>query len=221
MSDSLSQRCVTVVLYRLIGALLCLGISSGFARATVLEANGFRFSDELGGFKLIEVSGSGRKSDPFIVRQDYFGPGPAMLTVEPSAKADRTILYIAVVCIIQNSGPRPWIGFDFELQESFHVPSDYWDGLSFDQIGANQEGLFISNRFALGDRITEPFDRVRFHQGGVNQGDAASFQFFITDPTPPTAFFLLQEPVLLIVEGPGREIEKPVIRLAETSDSAR
>ncbi len=172
---------------------------------TVLEANGFRFSDEQGGFILRSVSGAGSKNDPFIIHQDYYGPGPAVLTIAPGAQSDPSFLYVAMICVIRNMGPRPWIGFDFELQENYLSPSDYWDGLSFDQIGANREGVFISDRFALGDRITEPFDRVRFHQGGVNQGVDAQFQFFITDPTPPDTFYLLQEPVLLLVRN---DVEK-------------
>lgn len=172
------------------------------ASALVIEASGFKFSDELGGFRLVSVTGSGGKSDPFVITQDYVGPGPAVLVVHPTMPKTVSSLYIAVICVIRNSGPRPWVGFDFELQEAYANPSDYWDGLSFDQMGANQDAIFASDRFRIGDRIMEPFDRVRFHQGGVDQGTTASFEFFITDPTPRDLFYLLQEPVLLLVEAP-------------------
>lgn len=49
-----------------------------------LEAGGLSFSDELGGFRLISATGSGRGSDPIILVEEIFGMGPAVLTIRQS-----------------------------------------------------------------------------------------------------------------------------------------
>ena len=56
----------------LIATLLCLGltVSASPAPAEEFTAGGLRFSDELGGFRLISVTGSGTASDPIVVVEE-------------------------------------------------------------------------------------------------------------------------------------------------------
>ncbi len=204
-----------------IGVLLCLGLAI-WARSVAAEeftAGGLRFSDELGGFRLISVSGSGSLSDPIVVVEEVTQVGPIVLAVRgqqmivvddaPPRKA--AFLNLAVIKVVINATDRVWTGFDLELQEELHKPSPYEDGLSFDQLGSFAEEPFASDSFSLARRMPEPYDRVQFYDGSVDPGEAVRFNLFITDPTPALEFFLLQEPHLIIAAAPV-----PGVQQAET-----
>ena len=195
--------------------LLALGLAlgAGEARAKVWTAGGLTFSDELGGFRLISVSGLGSIEDPIVIVEELTGIDPAVLVIRgqqdraPSAAtggdviAGRPILYLAVIKIVLNRSRRVWGGFDLELQQELGRPSPYGDGLSFDQMGGFGARLH-SDRFAANRQIYEPYDRVRFELGSVDPDAQARFRFFITDPTPVEEFYLLQEPRLLMAGSP-------------------
>ncbi|RVU34583.1 hypothetical protein EOI86_17100 [Hwanghaeella grinnelliae] len=165
------------------------------------RAGGFEFSDRLGGFHILSVTGAGTVDDPIVIDQDLNGLGPFVITIRNARLAGSVaaapILRLWVVCRVRNVAAGVWVGFDVELQEELRRPSDYWDGLSFDQTRAVDRSAFHSDRFLVGERISEPHDRVRFKNGHVNSGGAVQFHFIITDMTPRDEFYLLQEPVLL------------------------
>lgn len=48
------------------------------ARAESIVSHGVEFGDELGGLRLVSVAGSGARDDPFIVVEEYTGPGSAV-----------------------------------------------------------------------------------------------------------------------------------------------
>jgi hypothetical protein len=193
--------------------LLCLGlaISAGPASAEEFAAGGFQFSDELGGFRLISVSGSGSLSDPIVVVEEITRVGPIVLIIRgeqmivlddaPPRKA--AFVNLAVIKVVINATDRVWTGFDLELQEELRKPSPYEDGLSFDQLGSFSGEPFASDSFDLTHRLPEPYDRVQFYDGSVDPGDAVRFNLFITDPTPALEFYLLQEPHQNIADRPG------------------
>ncbi len=112
-------------------------------------------------------------------------------------------IHLAVIKIVINRTGRVWTGFDLELQEVPKQPSPYEDGLSFDQLGSFSGERFESDSFTNARRVSEPYDRVQYHGGAVDPGQAVRFNFYITDPTPKPEFFLLQEPQLLIAGIPG------------------
>ncbi len=186
-------------------SLLLLALAPDGAKAKVWAAGGLTFSDELGGFRLISVSGRGSIADPIVIIEEMTGIDPAVLVVrgvqEPGRAgltiAGRPILHLAVIKIVINRSKRVWGGFDLELQEELKKPSPYGDGLSFDQMGGFQAQL-ESDSFAANRQIYEPYDRVRFHDGSVDPGGQVRFRFFITDPTPVSEWYLLQEPRLLM-----------------------
>lgn len=165
------------------------------------RAGGFEFSDGLGGFRILSVTGAGTVDDPIVIDQDFSGPGPFVITIRnarvPGSGPVEPILRLWIVSRVRNAAAGVWVGFDVELQEVLRQPSDYWDGLSFDQTRAVNGNDFHSDRFLVGERIAEPHDRVRFKNGHVNAGTAVEFRFVITDMTPRDQFYLLQEPVLL------------------------
>jgi hypothetical protein len=209
----------------LIAALLCLGLAVSVtpARAEDFTAGGLRFSDELGGFRLISVTGSGSASDPIIVVEEITRVGPAVLTIRgqqmiamkdaPARKA--AFVNLAVIKVVINGTHRAWTGFDLELQEELKKPSPYEDGLSFDQLGSFSDEPFASDSFSLTRRMPEPYDRVQFYDGSVDPGAAVRFNLFITDPTPASVFYLLQEPLLIIARGP-----EAAVRLADAWGNA-
>ena len=200
--------------------LLALGLAlgsvlrAGETHAKVWTAGGLTFSDELGGFRLISVSGLGSNEDPIVIVEELTGIDPVVLVIRgqqdraPGAAAGsdviagRPILYLAVIKIVLNRSRRVWGGFDLELQQELGSPSPYGDGLSFDQMGGFGARLH-SDRFAANRQIYEPYDRVRFELGSVDPGAQARFRFFITDPTPVPEFYLLQEPRLLMAGTPS------------------
>ncbi len=194
-------------------ALVCLLLALGLvlgrqAHAKVWTAGGLTFSDELGGFRLISVSGRGSIEDPIVIVEELTSIKPVVLVIrgqQDRARKDevipgRPILYLAVIKIVLNRSKRVWGGFDLELQQELGSPSPYGDGLSFDQLGGFGARLH-SDRFATNRQIYEPYDRVRFEIGSVDPGAQARFRFFITDPTPVEEFYLLQEPRLLMAGG--------------------
>lgn len=198
--------------------LLGLALGPGETHAKVWTAGGLTFSDELGGFRLISVSGLGSIEDPIVIVEELTGIDPVVLVIRgqqdraPGAAtggdviAGRPILYLAVIKIVLNRSRRVWGGFDLELQQELGSPSPYGDGLSFDQMGGFGARLH-SDRFAANRQIYEPYDRVRFELGSVDPGAQARFRFFITDPTPVPEFYLLQEPRLFM---PGAKEEMSV-----------
>lgn len=191
--------------------LLSVTLFVGGLRAEIFSAGGFDFSDELGGFRLISVSGTGSLVDPIVVVEEITEVGPAVLVVRGAQMLRRagkpdvpaSFINLAVIKIVINGSKRVWTGFDLELQEEFRKPSPYEDGLSFDQLGSFAGEPFKSDRFLYTRRVSEPYDRVRLHRGSVDPGTAVRISFYITDPTPAPEFYLLQEPQLLIAGRPG------------------
>lgn len=180
------------------------------AAAETFSAGGLQFSDELGGFRLISVSGTGTAADPIVIVEEVTDVGPAVLVIRGQqmstgrggAEYPASFVNLAVIKVAINRTKRVWTGYDLELQEIFKTPSPYEDGLSFDQLGSFSDEPFRADAFARTRRLEEPYDRVRFHQGSVDPGAAVRFNLFITDPTPAAEFYLLQEPQLLVAGGP-------------------
>jgi hypothetical protein len=65
--------------------------------------------------------------------------------------------------------------------------------LSFDQNGRNRD-LISSDRFASFESRYESYDGLRFGRGHVDPLDRVTFDFFITDITPASEFYLVEDP---------------------------
>lgn len=183
---------------------LCVSLTQS-ASAEIWSAGGYSFSDELGGFRLISVTGSGSLLNPIVIVEELVDIGEIALVIrreeEPSAEDGMirppSFLSIAVTKIVLNRSGQAWAGFDMELREVLDTPSPYGDGLSFDQLGTFDQPL-ASDSFPAWRRVDEPDDRVRFFGGYVDPGATARFRFYITDPTTTRVFYLLQQPQYLI-----------------------
>lgn len=164
-------------------------------------AGNYSFSDELGGFRIRAVGGTGTLENPIVIEEELYSASPVTLTI----RAERAIsnpdpdagnlatsaLYLRLLTL--NASGQAWIEFEFELQEILNHSSVFSDGLSFDQRRENDERI-VSSRFAHYSRDFEPYDRLRFSEGKVDPRETASFEFALTDYTPRWEFFLVQDP---------------------------
>ncbi|MEO9341094.1 hypothetical protein ABFT80_27260 [Mesorhizobium sp. SB112] len=188
------------------GLLLLLGFTA-FSRAQDEEqvpslwiAGAYSFSDELGGFTIRSVSGTGRKNDPVIIVEEFASSSPITLVIRairPVRAFDNSglyangMIYMRIVTI--NGSGQPWMEFEFELQEILGVPSLFGDGLSFDQRSTDSK-TSSADSFAEFSRDFEPYDRLLYRNGKVDPGESAGFSFLITDFTPNRQFYIVQDP---------------------------
>ncbi|MBA8876668.1 hypothetical protein [Phyllobacterium myrsinacearum] len=181
-----------------------LTVSTIFSHSAAQEhkiwtAGKYSFSDELGGFSIRSVSGTGTVSDPIVITEELDAVAPVTLVIRSEkleqlnpTTEDAGILFHLQIRTVNGSG-HPWVEFGFELQETLGKPSDYNDGLSFYQPG-DKTGMIHSNLFASYDDDFEPYDRMVFRDGKADPAANVSFDFPIGDFTPKRTFYLVQEP---------------------------
>ncbi|MBL0373050.1 hypothetical protein JJB09_13530 [Rhizobium sp. KVB221] len=182
---------------RILAALLTLIlISAGLADDGRWYAGAYSFSDELGGFRIVSVTGSGTQADPIEINEELYSANPVTLVIraaKPIRPNTSAVGAFHVRVVARNSSGLAWIEFEFELEEILGKPSDFYDGLSFGQANPNPN-FILSNRFARFENRFERFDRLRFSSGHANPLDRTVFGFFITDVTPDNEFYLVQDP---------------------------
>lgn len=172
-------------------------------------SGGFAFSDELGGFAILSVSGSGRAGDPIVVVQELYQATPVTMVIRTLDKPDangqmkpQLLIQFSLVIVVTNASKRNWAGFDLELQEVRGRPSTYYDGLSFDQLQSFADRVFLSDRFAVFSDLIEPFDRIRFERGYVQHNETVRLKVYVTDVTPAKVFYLVEDPQILLAQEP-------------------
>jgi hypothetical protein len=177
-----------------------LGAEPGSNRLGPFQAGIFSFSDELGGFHIVSASGTGTKTNPFVIKPDLESANPVTMViraVQPVRPFDFSgdeangFTYFRIL-VLNNSG-HAWIEFELELQEILNRPSVFGDGLSFDQRESGADTI-SSDSFAEYKRDFEPYDRLRFLDGKVDPLETAAFSFLITDFTPRSQFYLVLDP---------------------------
>lgn len=162
-------------------------------------AGPYSYSDELGGFRIVAISGTGSKDDPVEIVQEFTSASSATLVIRTIRPINNLtdgdyatgLIHLRIVTI--NASGLPWVEFEFALQERLGEASTYWDGLSFDQRRHDGETL-VSDSFARFERLFEPQDQIRFHDGVIDPGESGTFGMFITDFTPKWIFYLKQDP---------------------------
>jgi hypothetical protein len=167
---------------------------------SVLRAGAYSFSDELGGFRLLSANGKGTADDPYVLVQEFESASPVTMVIratKPIRPFDNSGRFangfLSLRLEVLNNSRLPWIEFGFELQERLGEASVFGDGLSFDQRITNSSSI-SSDRFDAFSRNFEPYDRLLFREGTVNDREVASFDFLITDFTPRWQFFLVMDP---------------------------
>lgn len=169
------------------------------AAGNLWNIGAFSFSDELGGFRIVGVSGAGTRDDPIMVKQELYSASEMVLTIRVSApeglRHNRGYAGLALYLglINMNASDLAWVEFGFELQQDLGNPSTYGDGLSFDQAVGELDGIG-SNAFKSFLRDFEPYDRILFREGKVDPREEVTFVMLITDLTPAHQFHIVQDP---------------------------
>jgi hypothetical protein len=184
---------------RILAALLLLTLSlasAGPADDGRWYSGHYSFSAELGGFRILSVTGSGTRADPIEINEELYSAHPVTLVIRAAKPLGASTLtdgafHLRVVSL--NKSGLAWIEFEFELQEIRGKPSDFYDGLSFDQINPSPD-VISSDRFASFENRFESFDRLRFSGGHADPLERTRFGFLITDVTPVAEFYLVQDP---------------------------
>lgn len=163
-------------------------------------AAGYTFSDELGGFIITGIGGSGSKDDPVVILEELNSASPVTLVIRVDGIApaynfggDAGIGFTHFRFVALNNSGLAWVEFEFELQEIRDQPSLFGDGLSFDQRRTDGENVHSSN-FETFSRDFEPYDRLRFSDGKVDPLQTVDFSFLVTDFTPRQQFYIIQDP---------------------------
>ena len=163
-------------------------------------AGAYSFSDEAGGLPIPDGPRPGARDDPFVVVEEFLSSSPVTLTIRatvPLRPLDRSgafangDLHVRIEAV--NGSGQAWIEFELELPEVRDRPSPFGDGLSFDQRKEDTQTI-SSDSFARFSRDFEPYDRLLYRDGHVDPGATAGFSFFITDFTPRSEFYLVQDP---------------------------
>ena len=163
----------------------------------------FSFSDELGGFTITGVSGSGTLRDPYYIRQVFHNADSGTMVIRthqmdnvaslPNNNITHSAIHVQIETL--NASNLSWIGFGFELQEILNIVSDYGDGLSFDQLARRLPDK-SSDRFTAFEEQYEPGDRLVYTGGVVDAQTKVTTKFVITDFTPVEKFYLYQDPLI-------------------------
>ncbi|MCC6205616.1 MAG: hypothetical protein IT533_11540 [Hyphomicrobiales bacterium] len=183
-----------------IALVLLLAVQARADEHKVWAAGPYSVSDELGGFTITSVTGTGLREDPIVVTQEFTSSSPVTLVIraiklgltydDPREFATGTLRIRLET--LNNSG-QAWTEFEFELQERKGQASIFSDGLSFDQRRDDGQNI-SSDSFASFSRNFEPYDRLRFTDGRIDPLKTGSFEFMITDFTPRPEFYLVQDP---------------------------
>jgi len=164
------------------------------------RAGAYSFSDELGGFRIRSASGTGTKTDPIVIGEELYSASPVTLVIRATKpirafdfSGDYANGFVYLRLQVLNASEQAWVEFEFELQEILHQPSLFDDGLSFDQRRSDAKAI-SSDSFLEFERDFEPYDRLLFTTGKIDPRKIGSFGFLVTDYTPTSVFYLVQDP---------------------------
>jgi hypothetical protein len=181
-----------------LGAIpLCAHIGGALADPVTVE--GITFSDELGNFRLVSVTGKGSGQDPFVVKEEITGPNDPVLLIKGFTRdfgnrvGTQHTAAFAMVKVVVNKTGRAWQGFQVELREVENRPSTYEDGLSFGQASVLAD-RYVNSSLPHSQRLDEPEDSLGFGGDSIPPDGEATFRFIISDMSPLYRFFLVQRP---------------------------
>jgi hypothetical protein len=196
--DAANQGAFMTVPRLFLGVILLWAAISA-ATADPVTVEGITFSDELGNFKLVSVTGTGTLDDPFVVKEEVTGPNDPVLVIKNFTRdfgnrvnTQHTAAF-AMVKIVVNKTNRAWQGYQLELREIENRPSTYEDGLSFGQASTVAD-QYVNSSLPHSQRLDEPEDSLGFGGDSIQPGAEATFRFIISDMSPLYRFYLVQRP---------------------------
>ena len=193
----------------ILGLAALLILLPGLPAVTVaaqITHQGLIFSDELGGFDLVDVSGSGTLDDPITVVERVTGDRAITLTIRNFGRdfgnriGSQHASAFAMKKIVINDSGHVWRNYQMELREVTTRHSPYGDGLSFGQnsyIGLH----YTKSSFPRIQRFDEPEDTLGFSGMEVHRSERAEFSFIISDMSPVSVFYLIQVPLQPLSQG--------------------
>jgi len=185
------------VLRFVLAALFLTAASAAVADPITVE--GLTFSDELGNFRLVSVTGKGTLDDPFVVKEEIIGPNDPILVIKNFSHdfgnrvGSQHTAAFAMEKIVVNKTTKTWQGFQVELREIQSRPSTYEDGLSFGQASQIADD-YVQSSMPNAQRLDEPEDSLGFGGADIPPGGTATFRFVISDMSPVYRFYLVQRP---------------------------
>lgn len=174
-----------------------LVVISSAVLAEPVTLQGVTFSDELGGVVITGGYGRGTRDDPFVIIEDIFDEGPAVLVIKGldrhfgNRAGTSHVAGFTLVKKATNRTTKDWYGFEMELRELSERTSHYGDGLSFGQ-ALGDSRTYAADRFTQAYQTDEPLDAVIFYDGLVRPGETVTMRVVITDFSPSRFFYLLQ-----------------------------
>ncbi len=198
--------------------LMLAAWSGGTSVAEPISIGGLTFSDELGGFRILQGWGTGSADDPIVIVEEITGPQDPVLVIQEMTAAfgnrvgTQHLVGFALRKIVVNRTDGDWQLFEMELREVLAVHSPYGDGLSFGQ--ASTVGRpFQSSVFAKNEEVEEPYDSVSFGGGLVRPNGTVTFDLIITDTSPVSPFLLLQQPTKAVAGSPTPSNPRRTVQL--------
>ncbi len=188
---------------------LLIALPATLLAAPIAHA-GLVFSDELGGFNLVSVSGQGTLEDPFVVTEEVSGDREIILTIRNFSRdfgnriGSQHVSAFAMKKVVINKSNRVWRNYEMELREVTTRHSPYGDGLSFGQnsfIGST----YVESDFPRVQRFDEPEDTLGFSGADITPGSKAEFRFIISDMSPVSVFYLMQVPLQPLSSNPTND----------------
>jgi len=187
---------MTVLRLALAAAFMALPTA---AMADPVTVEGLTFSDELGNFRLVSVTGKGTLEDPFVVKEEITGPNDPVLVIKNFSHdfgnrvGTQHTAAFAMQKIVVNKTTKTWQGFQIELREIQNRPSTYEDGLSFGQASQLADD-YVQSSMPNSQRLDEPEDSLGFGGASIPPNGQATFRFIISDMSPVYRFYLVQRP---------------------------
>jgi hypothetical protein len=166
--------------------------------ADPVTVEGLTFSDELGDFRLVSVTGKGTLDNPFVVTEEITGPGDPTLVIKNFSDdfgnrvGTQHTAAFAMEKVVTNGTTQAWQGFQMELREIENRPSTGEDGLSFGR--ASQLADFVQSSMPNSQRVDEPEGSLGFRGDDIPPGGQATFRFIVSDMSPVHRFYLVQRP---------------------------
>ena len=181
-------RCLALILF----------LAAAPATAAPVIVQGVTFSDERGDFTILEVTGAGSLTDPFLVVEDITGSEP-ILVIRFSNEGfgnrigTRDPMGMAIVKLAINHSGTTWYGYRIEPRTMLTLSSPDSDGLSLGQ-GWSARPSMASNDFRHVRVIDQPYDALDFDDGRVEEGQTAVFKLVLTASIWQSEIFVLQTP---------------------------
>lgn len=186
-----------------------LAATHATAHAEPVTLSGITFSDEFGGFVIVDGRGSGSLEDPFVIVEQVATDRPTVLVVrgltEEFGNPARTNHFSGfwLVKIVINGTEQTWNGYRMTLEQELGEGSPRFDGLSFGQEYPPATRSITADRFSDMNVLDEPLDGIDFAGGSVRPGDRVAFNLIITHNAPREQFFLVQRHEQSIAGAPG------------------